>query len=439
MVFAFNLFLLIADQFMLFLINLMVARNAGTSAFGDFTVAVKALFLIGTLMTMGLDSIIAHFIPKYYIKKKHNEIHALALSIREFLQPIYLSFLVGSLLLSAAIIALGHSIDDIQHSNKSHLLTLFVWGAIIVSIYNIYLQLFRAVGFMRTAVILNMLQTVFYFLLTLFTYFYFNDILFHNNAQYFAHIMLISLILSYVVIGILFIAIHRKTKLKLTITEKNVLQVKSSAWRKKIFGYTIQNLDRYAFTVTPLLITEWLGNDPYEVGLFAAVITIISLGFTALSPISILIKPEISGSFAHGKIFLFNTTKKYILIGLTIAVSISLIIGIFAEYLLYLFKSNFIEVLPYVYISLINLICYSVSMPLTLMIQYSQEGSKIGAQFTVYLLLAQIVACVIFISWLGLLGTMICYVGVNLVYLITAFIIAYKVYHNEPFESHEIV
>ncbi|KTD29639.1 oligosaccharide flippase family protein [Legionella maceachernii] len=439
MVFAFNLFLLIADQFMLFLINLMVARNAGTSAFGDFTVAVKALFLIGTLMTMGLDSIIAHFIPKYYIKKKHNEIHALALSIREFLQPIYLSFLVGSLLLSAAIIALGHSIDDIQHSNKSHLLTLFVWGAIIVSIYNIYLQLFRAVGFMRTAVILNMLQTVFYFLLTLFTYFYFNDILFHNNAQYFAHIMLISLILSYVVIGILFIAIHRKTKLKLTVTEKNVLQVKSSAWKKKIFGYTIQNLDRYAFTVTPLLITEWLGNDPYEVGMFAAVITIISLGFTALSPIGILIKPEISGSFAHGKTFLFNTTKKYILIGLTIAVFISLIIGIFAEYLLYLFKSNFIEVLPYVYISLINLICYSVSMPLTLMIQYSQEGSKIGAQFTVYLLLAQIVACVIFISWLGLLGTMICYVGVNLVYLITAFIIAYKVYHNEPFESHEIV
>lgn len=88
-----------------------------------------------------------------------------------------------------------------------------------------------------------------------------------------------------------------------------MLQVKSSAWKKKIFGYTIQNLDRYAFTVTPLLITEWLGNDPYEVGMFAAVITIISLGFTALSPIGILIKPEISGSFAHGKTFLFNTTK----------------------------------------------------------------------------------------------------------------------------------
>lgn len=439
MIFAFNLFLLIADQFMLFLINLMVARHAGTSAFGDFTVAVNALFLIGTLMTMGLDSIVAHFIPKYYVKKKHIEIHALAISIRNFLQPIYLSFFVGSLLLSSAIIALGYSLEDIQQFNISHLITLFLWGAIVVSIYNIYIQLFRAVGFMRTAVILNMLQTILYFLFTVFTYLYFNDILFHNNSQYFAHIMLIIIILSYIVIGILFIIIHQKTKLKLHVGDGDDIKIKTTAWKNKIVGYTIQNLDRYAFTVTPLLLTEWLKKDTYIVGLFSAVITIISLGFAALSPINILIKPEISASFAQGRECLLNTTKKYIYICLAIACLIVTVIGIFAEQILYLFKSNFIEVLPYIYISLINLICYAVSMPLTLMIQYSSEGSKIGAQFTIYILLAQIAACIIFISWLGLMGTMICYVGINIIYLITAFLIAYNIYQQEPLEGHEIV
>lgn len=428
--------LLTADQCMLFLINLMVARNAGPAAFGDFTVAVNSLFLIGTIVTMGLDSIVAHYIPKYYVKKKHDEIHSLILSIKNFLQPIYLTLFIGGFLLSLAIIALSYALEHLRLYEMSHLVTLFLWGAVVLSIYNIYMQLFRAVGYMRTAIFLNMLQTLFYFLFTLFTYFYFYDVLFHNNAQYFAHIMLISFILSYVLIGFAFILVHQKTQLNLRIT-LDKLRKNDIAWKKKISGYTIQNLDKYAFTVTPLLITEWLGKDEYIVGLFSAVASIIALGFTTLSPINILIKPEISAAFAHGKEFLLRTLFKYVGICLGIACIVALTLGIFSERILLLFKSDFIEVLPFVYIALINLFCYSISMPLTLVIQYSREGSKIGAQFTLYILLVQIIASLILISWLDLLGTMICYVGINIIYVIAASIIAYRVYQREPFGHHE--
>ncbi|ASQ47085.1 MATE family efflux transporter [Legionella clemsonensis] len=435
MTFTINLLLIMANQCMLFLINLMVARNAGTSAFGDFTVAVNALFLIGTIATMGLDSIIAHYIPKYFVRRKHNDIHALTLSIKNFLRPIYLTIFSGGLLISLAIIALSYSLEHIQLYDISHLVTLFLWGAVVLSIYNIYIQLFRAVGYMRTAVILGLLQTLLYFLFTLFTYFYFHDILFHNNAKYFAHIMLISFILSYVLIGLAFILIHYKTQLKLNITVSK-LHKTGIAWREKMYGYTIQSLDKYAFTVVPLLITEWLGRDEYIVGLFSAVASIIALGFTALSPIGILIKPEISAAFAHGKEFLFKTVRKYIGICLATAFIVVPILGVFTQRILLLFKSDFIEALPYVYVALINLFCYAISMPLSHMIQYSREGSKIGAKLTIYILLLQIIACMILIPWLGLLGAIICYIGISIVNLIAAFTTAYRIYQRESFDHH---
>lgn len=69
MEFLFNLLIIIADQFMLFVINMLVARHAGEVLFGDFTVATNALFLIATIITFGIDSIIGYYVPKFYVKK----------------------------------------------------------------------------------------------------------------------------------------------------------------------------------------------------------------------------------------------------------------------------------------------------------------------------------------------------------------------------------
>lgn len=200
MSFLFNLFIIIADQLMLFGINVLVARSAGASLFGDFTVATNALYLIATIMTFGIDSIIAYYVPKFYIKERYERIFALTISVKNFLTPIHITILLLGVTLSIAIIALSRALEHLHFFEINHPLMLFLWGAVAISLYHIYIQYLQAIDYMRMSVLLSLLQTVFYFILSLFTYFYLYSILFHHDRNYFPHIMLMAFILSYVLI-----------------------------------------------------------------------------------------------------------------------------------------------------------------------------------------------------------------------------------------------
>ncbi|KTD15988.1 Uncharacterised protein [Legionella lansingensis] len=439
--FAFNLLIIIADQLMLFFINMLVARNAGETLFGDFTVATNALFLIATVMTFGIDSILAYYVPKFYVKKQYDEIVALTVSVKDFLKPIYLTLLLSGILLSLAIIALSFALEDLRLFEISHPLALFLWGAIAISLYYIYLQFLRAVDYMRTAVLLSLMQTIFYFLLSLFAYFYLYAVLFHDDPVYFPHIMLIAFILSYIILLLIMLVIQQKTKLQVYLNLSATAMPGSTVdlWKEKIYGYTLQNLNKYIFTAIPLMVIELLGHGDHVVGLFSAVVSIISLAFIAISPIGILIGPDISAAFAQGREKLLQTMKKYLLICVGVACFIVLIIGIFAKQILLLYKSNFIDALPYTYICLINVLTFAMSMPLSKMIQYSQRGSEVGAKLAISLLLFQIVACLILIPWLNLVGAIICYVGINIVYNAVMVVLALRIYYRGPFENNDVV
>lgn len=436
--FLFNLIIIIADQLMLFVINMLVARHAGEVLFGDFTVATNALFLIATLITFGIDSIIGYYLPKFYVKKKYRNIIALTFSVRDFLKPIYLSLLVGGLLLSLSIIGLSRAIKGLHLLEISHPLYLFLWGAVGISIYTIYLQFFRALDYMRTAIFLSLMQTIVYFLLSLFTYFYLYPVLFHDEPHYFPHVMLIGFILSYLFTVIVAFIIQQKTKLQVFLNQTNA-NTRVSIWKEKMYGYTVQNLNKYIFTVIPLLVIEWLGQTEHAAGLFSAITSIISLAFIAIGPIGILIGPDISAAFTRNKEVLLKTMKKYLLICFGIACLIALIIGFFAKTILLLYQSNFIDALPYTYICLINVFTYAISMPLYKMIQYSKEGSKIGATLILRLLILQIIACLIFIPWLNLIGAVICYIGINIIYNTAMVIMGIKIYRDNSFGNDIIV
>lgn len=212
--FSLNLFIIVADQFMLFIINMLVARHAGEELFGDFSVATRALLLLATVITFGIDSIIAYYVPKYYLRQRFDEITDLTSSLREFLQPIYTKLFFGGVLLSLAIMALSRAIGDVSLFEVSHPFFLFLWGAVGISLYSICIQLLRAVDYMRTAIILSLMQTVFYFLLSLITYFFLYPVLFHDNRHYFPHVMLIGFIVSYVLIVPWSFAIEQRTELQ---------------------------------------------------------------------------------------------------------------------------------------------------------------------------------------------------------------------------------
>ncbi|KTD18079.1 lipopolysaccharide biosynthesis protein [Legionella jordanis] len=431
--FAFNLLIIIADQFMLFIINMLVARNAGPALFGDFTVATNALLLIATVITFGIDSIIAYYVPKFYVKKQYHDIVALTVSVKNFLTPIYRTLFLGGILLSLGIIGLSFSLEHLKFFEIGHPLALFLWGAVAISLYSIYLQFLRAVDYMRTAVIMSLVQTIFYFLGGLVTYFYLYPLIFHDDPNYFPHIMIMAFLLSYMLFLMVMVVLQRSTKLQIFLNLKGKTAMPIEVWRVKIYGYTIQNLNKYIFTAIPLLVIEWLGHNDHEVGLFSAVVSIISLGFIAISPIGILIGPDISASFAHGREVLLKTMRKYLAICAAIACIIALILGLFAEEILKLYQSSFLDALPYTYICLINIFTYAISMPLSKMIQYSKEGSRIGARLAISLLLLQFMACALLIPTLELKGAIICYIGINIIYNICMIAIAVGIYRYDSF------
>lgn len=433
--FTLNLLIIIADQLMLFGINLIVARRAGEYLFGDFTVATNGLLLISTVLTLGIDSIIGYYVPKLHAQKKYKEIIGLTNGIKSFLKPIYYMVFLGGSLLMLMLIGVSHAIDRLNLFDISHPLYLFLWGTVVISTYNIYLQFFRAMDYMRMAVLMSLLQTVCYFLLSLSIYLYFYPTLFHHDARYFPHMMLVGFILSYMIIVVISIAIRRKSVIKNNAT---VVPISPWQWKNKIYGYTLQNLNRYIFAVIPLLILKWLGHNEYSVGLFSAVSSIISLAFIAISPIGILIGPEISAAFTKNKEALKQVMKKYLFICFAISLVVMSILGFFAKEILLLYKSNFIDALPYTYACLINIVIFGISMPLTRMIQYSYHGSDIGAKLTIYILVFQLVACEILIHRFGLLGAVICYVGINVIYNAIMIVMALRIYRHETFGSQAI-
>ncbi|MFC3909769.1 lipopolysaccharide biosynthesis protein [Legionella dresdenensis] len=433
--FALNLFIIIADQFMLFVVNMLVARHAGEALFGDFSVATSALLLLATFITLGIDSIIAYYIPKYYIQEKYSDIVSLTQSIKDFLQPIYTTMFVSGLLCSIALIALARALSDITLFDLSHPLFLFLWGTVALSLYNIFIQYFRAVDYMRTAVVLSLLQTLCYFLLSLAIYFYIFPRFFHDDPHYFPHVMLIGFILSYLIIVLVSLIINRRSKIQIY---KDIANQRPTQWREKIYGYTVQNLNRYVFATIPLMVIEWLGHNEHSVGLFSATSSIINLAFIAIAPIGILIGPDISAAFAQSREQLKAVMRKYLLICFAIALVIMAIMGFTARQVLLLYQSNFIDALPYTYACLINVVTYSISMPLSKMIQYSREGSSVGARLTMSMLLLQTIASIILVRWLGLLGAVICYVGINIVYNAIMIVIAIRIFRIEEFGERVI-
>lgn len=433
--FLLNLFIITADQLMLFVINLMVARHAGEVLFGDFTVATNALFLIATLLTLGIDSIIAYYVPKLYVKQLYPEIFGLTLGMKAFLRPIYTRVFVGGILLTVTLLALTQVIDRLRLFEIAHPLFLFIWGSVPLAIYNIFIQFFRAIDYMRTAVIMSLLQTSCYFLLSLAIYFYIYPVLFHEQKEYFPHVMLVGFITSYILMVILAIAINRRSKLRAAAIKKaNPRYV----WKDKIYGYTIQNLNKYIFTAIPLMIIELLGHSEHSVGLFSAVNSIISLAFVAIAPIGILIAPDISAAFAQNKAVLKAVMRKYLLICLAISLLIVVVMGFFAKSILILYQSNFIDALPYTYACLINVVTFSISMPLSKMIQYSSRGSVIGAKLTINLILIQLISSIILIHWFDLLGAVLCYIGINIIYNGIMIYMAIKIYRYDPI-GHSIL
>ncbi|WP_367607398.1 hypothetical protein [Legionella sp. W05-934-2] len=409
--FAFNLLIIIIDQILLFAINIMVARNTGEVLYGNFSVATQGLLILGTLLTLGIDSIIDYYIPKLHHLKHYKKIVSLIASIKRFMIPIYISvFITG---LSVFFIFIFDISPKLNHEVLVHPFYIFIWGAVFIACYNILIHLLRSINQMRIAVNMSLLQNVLYLLLVGLFISLGNHYLVHPTIHvYYPHLLLIAFVGSYGITGFVCYALlgginHGKKKLP-----PEGVPIK---WRGKIQGYTIQNLNGYVFAAIPLLVLEFISPSEHNTGLFAAVISIITVAHLAIYPLGILVAPDISSALSHSSRQLKKILSRYLKVCFAISLGVIVIVGIFAQPILYLFKSDFIDALPYLYVSLFEIVIYGISLPLTKMVMFSANGSHLGAKLTLCLLATQTVASFVLIKQFDIVGAVICFIGISLI------------------------
>lgn len=424
--FVLNLFIIIVDQLMLFAVNVFVARHAGEILFGNFMVAINGLLFMAAFLTLGLDSIISYYIPKLYYKKKYNEIAGLLKSITVFIKPYYVTVFITGLLFSVAILISAGIFKALHAFETFHPLMLFLWGTVAISIYNILIQLFRTINYMRTSVILSFFQTVLYFTFSFICYQYY-PVLFGNDVSYFPHFMVLGYIASYLLIILISTGILCRTHFIRKTYNATVLHLK---WKSKIYGYTIQNLNSYIFSTIPLIAMQCFYHHAHSVGLFGAIVSIISLAHVSIYPLGVLMGSEISIALAQNREALKKVMFKFLKISLVIAVITTSFFALCARQILLMYKSNFIDALPYLYICLIAIVTYAVSMPLYKMIQYSKYGNVLGSRLILFFLILQTISSTVLVILFGLNGAVITYVGMNIFYLTTILIVAWRIYHE---------
>lgn len=425
MSFILNLLIIIADQFMLFFINVLVARHTDEVLFGNFLVAIKGLLFIAAFLTLGLDSIISYYIPKLFHKGKHEEIVALLKSISKFAKPYYLAVLMAGLLLAIFILVSSAIFKAFYVFEIFHPVMLFLWGTVCIAIYNILIQLFRAVDYMRTSVILSSMQTVLYLIFSLICYRYY-PLFFAKNVSYFPHFMILGYLLSYILIILIGCCLFFRTH----FATRELSSSFGHEWKTKIYGYTIQNLNSYIFSAIPLIAIECFYHDEHSVGLFAAVVSIVSLAHISIYPLGVLMGPEISASLIQDGKQVKKILFKYLKICLSISIIATAVFGLCAKQILLFYKSNFIDALPYLYISLLSIITYAISMPLAKMIQYSKYGDILGSKLTLFFLIFQSISSVILVILFGIHGAVTTYVGTNIIYVMSMIFITRQIYRK---------
>lgn len=409
-----NMFIVIVEHIMNFFIKLVIAREVGEGLYGDYSVTIEGLLLISTFLTLGIDSTILYYVPKFFVNKKYAEIRGLLEEIKQFLKPLYLSISSIGLILAVSLTAAILALEDFTFYGQSHPIVMFLWGTVCISIYNIFSAYLRSINLIRFSILIDLLRTTIYFIIGVGIYFLLFKTHFVVKSSYFPHFMLTGFLGSYILCSLIAgmgikVANDRN---------QNQMDVKiKHPWKKKLVGYTLQNILIFIFSAIPLFMIELVGQNEQDVGLFAAVIAIINIAYIGILPLGFLLEPKISSIFTAGKAAIKHTLIQYLSISVSIALVIVLVFFIFSYKILLLYKYQFIDALPYLHYCLTNILLLAIGLVLTKFILYSKDGSVYSAKLAMVLFPFQCLVSFVLIAFYGLLGAVLSYITIYIVYV----------------------
>ena len=351
-----NLLILgLISYFVKFLFNVFAAEHLSPELYGDFSIALRGVFIISLLLLMGTNIASVKYISLYFTDKNPENATRF---IKWNLKLVTKTFLIAFIVFTAIFLLLLF----MHHLNFTNL------GEHHYFVYALWLAPFSALLLLLSSVILsnrqNSLSLFFnkiaiYILLILFMA---ATVFFLDITIGFFHLMLF-LFLGFLLIIIVELFLVNKILIKheVNITQKLInlkLKVHKKEWMSDSLSLTSGQIIFNLVCFFDLLVIEWVHPNEHSVGHYAAMQTIVNILWVVPSSVTSYFVPLITPLLEKKK---YKELQSHIdsanYVSLFVSVVMLSLIIVFSEYILSLFGPSYIYAeIPLIVLSVVYFI-----------------------------------------------------------------------------------
>lgn len=320
--------------------NMYLAHQLGNYFYGEYSIALKLLVFLVSLILFGTDIGSTSFLARYL------DTHKDAL-VQDYLiwniKVVALSFLCVRLLSIILIIGISTMhVLGVRSIHQHNLYTLVLWISPIVALFSLFTNYLNCKDLVFTnAIITNIVNYVIQFLL-----FFVTLNLLKFNVDNFLIIAILAL--SYVLLSILTLFFLNRDFLQRIYSGlfhlKNI-SIYDSRWFHRSTQLILSNLIYFLAISVDLFVVKFVSKNTMDVGHYAAALTITYILWYTSGNLYLKLIPTMSEALStqHGRLQFqqrLNQTNKMTFIILT---SITMLILFFSSKILLLFGASYIQ------------------------------------------------------------------------------------------------
>lgn len=389
-----------------YIFNLLVSRHFPADVYGDFYVVLQIMLLCGILGVSGTNSSIVRFIPRYVAQYDNKKLRGYLAWNRKLVFKGTLALSVLGAMLAAVALLLDRL--DIYSLNNVHPFVFAFW---LIPLF-IYSLLTNSVlqGFERVNLAM-FLSTVLFYVFAIIEMILF--VLLFKTSSIYSLLLLVGISQTLVVVIQLLLLKHKIDSLD--PDDEDVISDKPS-WKKYSQVMFFSNVLVYLADIIVLLVLEAIGKYEAEVGVFAAISTIVSIFFTISLAINTLIGPKLSKN-ADDPVELQKIVTQANILQLLITTPIVILSVWFAKDILFMFNPLFTKYVTYLNIAIISTYLFlPLSISATVLTYCADE--KLEAMSNIVYLVSSLILAFVLILKFQLIGAIWAQViGLTITYL----------------------
>lgn len=266
----------VANFFLLYILNIILANQMDQAEFGEFAVAVTSVNFLAQLSALGLDKLSSRYLPIYWQDHAYEEGHG-------FIRHSSLIALASSLSIAIiGVVVMGFFVKD----GTQHPLFIAIWLIPLVTFIRISSFWINTTGNYIAAQIPRLLQDPVITIALVFLVFWFEHII----SSYLAIKLFGVALISVFIVQLLFLKV---------VLPKKLFQYKPAYERKKWLRMSfpmmlVNSLIFLCFSQINIWLLEFISGDEASVGIYSAIYLTVSFFNLILVAVIIFIEPLLS-------------------------------------------------------------------------------------------------------------------------------------------------